>query len=343
MQAQPGRPPVLSAWLHALSRPWGRVAGAALLLLLVPFAARAAPTPAGTVIQASAEVSYVTGGVPHTLVSNTTSLTVDQLVDVAVVATLATVPVRAAETGRAVAYRVVNTGNATETLHLQLTTAVAGNGFDALPRAPALYLDSDGSGTLTAGDLPYSPGSNDPVLAPGVGALVLVAVDVPAGLADGARSRVELDGRALEGASTPGTVHSGRGPGGVDVVTGLSGGVGRATVELVASGVDVSLVKSASVAAPDGSSLAQSGARIDYDIAVQVGGSGTVHGLVVFDPIPASTQYVPSTLSVDGVPQSDAADADAGSVATLPAQIQVSLGDVPAGATHHVRFSVLIN
>jgi uncharacterized repeat protein (TIGR01451 family) len=343
MQAQPGHPPVRSAWLHALSRLRGRAAGAAFALLLMPIAAGAAPTPAGTVIQASAEVSYVTGGVPHSLVSNTTSLTVDQLVDVAVVATLATVPVRAAETGHAVAFRVVNTGNATETLHLQLTTAVAGNVFDALPRAPALYLDTDGSGALSAGDLPYSPGSNDPVLAPGAAALVLVALDMPAGLADGARSRVELDGRALEGTSTPGTVHSGAGPGGVDVVTGLSGGVGRATVELVASGVDVSLVKSATVAAPDGSSVAQPGARIDYDIAVQVSGSGVVHGLVVFDPIPAATQYVPSTLSVDGVPQSDTADADAGSVSSLPAQVQVSLGDVPAGATHHVRFSVLIN
>jgi uncharacterized repeat protein (TIGR01451 family) len=315
----------------------------AVVLCALPFTALAAPTAAGTVIQASADVSYVVAGVPVSIRSNATSLTVDQLVDVAVVATFATMPVRATETARAVAFRVVNTGNAPETIHLQLTTAVAGNGFDAVPRAPPLYLDADASGTLSAGDLPYAPGANDPVVAAGASALVLAALDMPAGLADGARSRIELDGRAVQGAATPGTVHSGVGPGGIDVVTGLSGGVGRASVDLIASGVDVALLKNATVTAPDGSAVPEPGARIDYDIAVQVTGSGVVRGLVVSDPIPASTHYVPATLSLDGVAQSDAADADPGSVADLPAQIQVSLGDVPGGATHHVRFSVLIN
>ena len=90
--------------------------------------------------------------------------------------------------------------------------------------------------------------------------------------------------------------------------------------------------------ATDGSSIAEPGSRIDYDIAVQVTGAGLVHGLVVSDPIPASTRYVPASVQIDGIAQSDA-------VAFQPAagQIQVSFGDVPAGAIHHVRFSVLIN
>ena len=316
----------------------GRALAFALLLLGLADGAAAATTPAGTVIQASAEVSFVIGSTPLSVRSNAPALSVDQLIDVAVVATMATVPVRAAETARSLAFRVVNTGNAPETVHLQLATAVAGNAFDAIARTPSIFLDTDSSNTLTPADVAYAPGSNDPVLAPGASAVVLAVVDVPSGVANGAHGRVEFDARVTAGVGAPGTVFGATGPNGVDAITGLSGGVAHATSDLLVSGVDVALRQSATVAATDGSSIAEPGSRIDYDIAVQVTGAGLVHGLVVSDPIPASTRYVPASVQIDGIAQSDA-------VAFQPAagQIQVSFGDVPAGAIHHVRFSVLIN
>jgi uncharacterized repeat protein (TIGR01451 family) len=315
-----------------------RAFAAAALLLGLAGVASAATTPAGTVIQASAEVSFVIGTTPLTVRSNAPALSVDQLIDVAVVATMSTVPVRAAQTGRSLAFRVVNTGNAPETVHLQLATAVAGNGFDAIPHAPSIFLDTDSSSSLSPADVAYAPGSNDPVLAPGASAVVLAVVDVPAGLANGAHSRVEFDARVNAGVAAPGTVLGSAGPNGVDVITGLSGGVAHATSDLLVSGVDVALLKSATVTAADGSNNAEPGARIDYVIAVQVTGAGLVQGLVVSDPIPAATRFIPASVQVDGIAQSDA-------VAFQPAasQVQVSFGDVPAGAIHHVRFSVLIN
>ena len=325
---------IRTGWMAGLVRAF------AIATLLLGFLddALAAATPAGTVIQASAEVTFVIGGTPLSVRSNAPALSVDQLIDVAVVAMMTTVPVRSAETGRSLAFRVVNTGNAPETVHLQLATAMAGNGFDAIPRAPSIYLDTDSTSSLTPADVAYAPGGNDPVLAPGASAVVLAVVDVPSGLANGAHSQLEFDARVTAGVGAPGTVQGSAGPNGVDVVTGLSGGVAHATSALLVSGVDVALLQSATVTATDGSSSAEPGARIDYDITVQVTGAGLIHGLVVSDPIPSSTRYVPASVQVDGIAQSDA-------VAFQPAagQIQVSFGDVPAGAIHHVRFSVLIN
>ena len=313
-------------------------AAVGLLLGLLPAAAWCAATPAGTVIQASAEVSWLVGSIALTVRSNAPVLTVDQLIDVAVVPTMATVPVRGAETGHSVAFRVVNTGNAPETLHLQLATALAGNSFDAIPHAPPLYLDADGSGTLTPADVVYAAGGNDPVLAPGASAVVLAVVDVPSGVANGSHGRLEVDARVLQGNGAPGTVFAGAGPNGADAIAGPSGGAAHAASDLLVSGVDVSLLKSATVTAADGTATADPGARIDYDIAVQVTGAGFVHGLVVSDPIPASTHYVASSVVVDGIAQADTV-----AFQSTAGQIQVSLGDVPAGAIHHVRFSVLIN
>jgi uncharacterized repeat protein (TIGR01451 family) len=329
---------------EAIAIEAGRMAGVrrafavVSLLLGLAGAASAATTPAGTVIQASAEVSFVIGSVPLTVRSNAPALSVDQLIDVAIVPMIASVPVRAAETGRSVAFRVVNTGNAPESVHLALATAVAGNGFDAIPHSPSIFLDTDASGSLTPADAAYAPGGNDPVLAPGASAVVLAVVDVPSGLAVGAHSRLEFDAHVTAGAAAPGTVFGATGPNGVDAITGLSGGAAHATSELLVSGVDVALLKSATVTATDGSSSAEPGARIDYDIAVQVTGAGLVHGLLISDPIPASTHYIPASVQLDGIAQSDVA-----AFQSAAGQIQVSLGDVPAGAVHHVRFSVLIN
>lgn len=322
-----------------------RIGAAALALaeLGTPLTGWAATTPAGTVIQASAEVSFTVGTNTLSVYSNAPSLVVDQLIDVAVGAVMPVVPVHAAETARSVAFRITNTGNAPETIRLALTTAVAGNGYDAIPRSPALYLDTDGSGTLTAADVAYAPGSNDPQLPGGASLLVLALIDVPGGLADGAHAKLQIAAVVAQGSGAPGSVSAGSGVAGVDVITGLSGGTAQALSELLVSGVDVALQKTATVLDPNGGNAPQTGARIQYDIQVRVTGPAGVHGLIVSDPIPASTHYVPASLLLDGIALSDAADGDAGSFSSAPDQIQVALGDVPAGAIHHVRFSVLIN
>ena len=91
------------------------------------------------------------------------------------------------------------------------------------------------------------------------------------------------------------------------------------------------------------------GATIEYTLTVNVVG-GTASGLVISDPIPASTSYVPGSMELNTVALSDGADADEGTLLEpTPGNFEISidLGDVVGGAapgtTHTISFAVTIN
>jgi uncharacterized repeat protein (TIGR01451 family) len=50
------------------------------------------------------------------------------------------------------------------------------------------------------------------------------------------------------------------------------------------------------------------GATLRYQIDVVISGAGNVNNLVITDPIPANTTYTPTSLSLNGVVQTDASD-----------------------------------
>ena len=57
------------------------------------------------------------------------------------------------------------------------------------------------------------------------------------------------------------------------------------------------------------------GAECDYQIEVQLqGSSGQADDVLIDDPLPAQLRYVANTLKLNGVPKSDASDADEGQV-----------------------------
>jgi hypothetical protein len=61
----------------------------------------------------------------------------------------------------------------------------------------------------------------------------------------------------------------------------------------------------------------------------------------VSDPVPAGTTYKPGSLTLEGAPLTDAADADSGSF--TGAAVNVALGTVAAGATRTITFQVKID
>ena len=93
--------------------------------------------------------------------------------------------VRPGDTSRAILFRVTNTGNGSEAFDLTVDNNLAGSDFSPVPSLPAMYFDTDASGDLSAGDIPYQPGVNDPVLAADGSIDILVVNDIPAGVADG--------------------------------------------------------------------------------------------------------------------------------------------------------------
>lgn len=312
---------------------------------VVPASALGAGTLAGTTIENTATVSFDLGGTPVVTSSNTTTLTVAELIDVDVTLQSPTVAVGAGATQQELVFRVTNTGNGPERFSLLADSVLTGDDFDPSPASPFIYFDTDGSGDLSPGDTPYLPGSNDPQLAPDASVVVLVVNDIPGSAANGQRGRSQLAAAAATGTGSPGTVFAGQGEGGVDAVAGTSGADDDAYGEYVVSDIALAAVKSQTVSDPFGGARPLPGARIAYQIVITATGTGTATAAVFSDPVPAGTTYVPGSLQLNGAPLSDAADADAGQFTASPApSVRIALGDLTqADGPQTARFEVTIN
>lgn len=324
----------------SIGRRTGAV-GATILMLTAGTlpAAQAAGTRAGTVVSNVAEVTFSIGGVDGAARTPAAAFSVAEVLQVVSTAATPVVGVPAAPARAVVAFRVVNTGNGDEAIRLALDPEASGGDFVPSPATPTFFLDTDGSGSLTPPDVPYVPGANEPRLAPDASTVVFALFDVPAGVPDAARAPVGVIARAATGSGSVGAQFPGAGDGGVDAVAGLGGAQSASRAELIVSGYDVAVAKSAVVADGSGGTRPEPGARITYEIAVSVTGTGTARALVVRDPIPASTRYVPGSLTLDGAAVPDAI----GFQPSAPARIELPLGDLAAGTTRRVRFAVLID
>lgn len=307
--------------------------------------ALAAGTPAGTVIENTATLSFELDGSPASISSNTTSFTVVELIDLAVTLQSPQTLVSAGDENQALLFSLVNTGNGTETFQLAINSIVSGDDFDPVPSTISIYFDTDGSGDFTAGDVPYVPGDNDPVLVPDESVAILILNDIPAGQPNGDVGFSELIVTSATGTGNPGDDFAGQGDGGTAAVLGVSGGSGTVAGEYLVSDVQISILKSQTVLDPFGGSEPVPGATITYTIEVSVTGSGTAVGGVVSDVIPTFTTYVPGSLTLDSSALTDAVDADEGEIDTSGTPtITVRLGDVTAaGSPRTVQFDVLID
>ena len=76
-----------------------------------------------------------------------------------------------------------------------------------------------------------------------------------------------------------------------------------------AASSSVSLNKTVTVIDTLGGNDPHAGATLRYRIDVVIAGASNVNNLVITDPMPANTTYTPTSLSLNGVPQSDISDA----------------------------------
>jgi uncharacterized repeat protein (TIGR01451 family) len=308
-------------------------------------AAYAIGTPAGTSVANQAQVSYTLSGVPQSATSNVAAFLVGEILDLNVTLVSATVPVAAGDVNRTLLFTLTNTGNGDETFPLALDNLVSGDDFDPIAAATAIYFDSDASNDLSLPDVAYAPGSNDPSLAPDAAVAVLLVNDIPVGLADGLVGRSRLRASAATGTGAPGMRFAGQGAGGTVAVVGANGGQADANGEYRVSEAQVTLTKSATVVDPGGGTSPAPGASITYQIVVNVGGSAVATGFTFVDAIPAGTSFTAGSLRLNGVPLTDAADADAGEFqGGATPSVRVALGDLAqAAGPQTVAFTVTIN
>ena len=329
----------------------------ALVALVVSVAqgVQAAGTAAGATIVNSVTLDFDIAGTPQQVVANPDTVTVQELIDVvAVWQDAANVQTPSPDIDRVLTFLVRNTGNGIETFSLGIDNSPAtGDDFD--PVNPRIHIDGNGNSMYDgpAVDPLYVPGGNDPELdANGSDSITIFALnDIPAGRSDGdtgdSRLQVQSTTAGAAGAA-PGTVLPGAGDGSIDAVVGSS----NADADVIGSyqianpALDVEITKSAQVIS-DGNSCNSPpcspvpGATIRYVLQVNVTGAGVADNLVITDGIPANTTYVPSSISLDAVPQTDIVDADPGSFGS--GIVTVDLGSVPGPDTRVITLEVTIN
>ncbi|MFH1688738.1 MAG: hypothetical protein ABIE42_00695 [Candidatus Eisenbacteria bacterium] len=323
-----------------------RVAGVVAAALIWPAISAADGTPSCTEIINQAVATYTVASSSFTQHSNVAATTVAQLTNVNVVWQDAShVTVRPGDSSRVLTFLLTNTGNGPDSYTLSGQSALPGDDFD--PLLVGVYLDANGNGLFEPElDVPYVEPFDNPTLSPDESMTVFVLNDIPSDAVTGNTGRSGLTVASDIGAGEPGTVIPGVGGDcGADAVIGQTGGTASAVGTYAVTSVAVLLVKSATVVDAFGGTESVPGAAIFYSIAITVVGSGTARDVVVTDPVPEDTTYLPGTLSLNGVPLTDGADGDAGDVGvTTFNTVTVAVGEVAAGApTQSVGFNVVIN
>ncbi|MFM6932927.1 MAG: hypothetical protein ACKOUT_11875 [Novosphingobium sp.] len=319
-----------------------RIPSAASLLVLATLmsasTAHASGVTAGTLIQNTANASYSSGTSTTTVQSNTVTVKVDELLDVAV-GSLNSAPVSASSSSAILSYRVTNTGNGDEAFKVTVDPAVSGNAFDGT--ITSIAIDSNGNGVYDAGvDTVIANGGSTGLLSPDGGMTVFVVVALPQGATDAQTSQIRLTAAASTGTGSPGTTFAGQGQGGGDAVVGATTAQANALGTVSASLATVSLVKSFTIADPFGGSQPVPGATVTFTIVASANGSGQVEGLHVTDGIPAGTTYVAGSLKLDTSALTDQSGDDAGIGSA--SGVDVTVGTLAGGAQRTVTFKTKI-
>ena len=301
---------------------------------------------AGTHVQNTVVVNYVVAGVAQTGTAST-SFVVDQLIDVTTTwQDAAPVKAAAGAVAQTLLFRLTNTGNGKDTFRLSLS-ALPASGTDFTASQCRLYLDQDKNGKYSTSDPEYVPGSNDPALGASGHADLLALCALPASAKDGSLAQVKLAATSNTISGVPGSAKPATGTPGMNVVVGMSGGAAASTGTYQASSVTYQFSSTQQVIDRSGGAVATSGSRIRYTLLVTAnGGSAIGRNLVVTNPMPEHTVYVPGSLTLDAAPLGDSnTDSDAGDFNLTAANaIAVRLGNVPGSASPHViTFEVTIN
>jgi len=332
-----------------------------LLLLIAPQAVLALGTTSGTTVSNQASVTYVIGvAPPFVQTSNTVSFLVDKKVNLLVAETSGSpTPVNTGQTGAVTTFQVTNLGNDPQGFNLAPALAVGNpatggiapfttNDFSAM--GLQVFVDSNANGV-------YDPGvdtaTSISTLASGSSRNVFIVADIPVTALNGQQSVISLTATAV----TPTTMAAlsptpGPDTAGVDVLFADTSGVavGDIASDAKHSAYDAYLVSSVNVAVtktivnvldPNGTAQLVPGAVMTYQIAVALTGAGTATNLVITDPMPAETTYVPGSIIVAGLTKTDAADADNAQFSANT--ISVSLGNVAAPANFVITFRATIN
>lgn len=311
-----------------------------------------AGTPSGTNITNQVRIKYDYGAIKNLEAVAEATIVVDNKVNV-VVASLGNTSITPGQINCTIPFSITNTGNTPQRYKLSV-----GPYFSSDPNYVELtniriYLDADGSGTLTAGDIQYIDASTFGDINPDQTIRILIVTDAPNNLADGQFAQYYLIATTVDAGTTTETVQtSGNNTSGIDVVFADGSGIVDSVRDGKHSALGIYNVKSATVninkeaqivydpITPD-EPKANIGAIIKYKLTVTVTGEGTAQSVAIKDSVPAGTDYVAGTIKLNGNLLTDNDDSDAGKFSN--GEVIVNLGDMTKSTPPQViEFEVVV-
>ena len=293
-------------------------------------------TSAGTEISNQAEISYLINGTgtAQTLSSNLDRFVVDKVVDIRIDwSDTDAVEVDPGEPDRVLSFLVTNLGNGDDNVTLSYEHNESAS-FDPSVENVRIYLDRDGNGVF---DQQADQEVDRIALSEDENATLFIVADIP-DTPDANESYEKLKARSESNGTT-----GAEDPAQVDVVIRR----GEDEAQGIYTLRDYHLVseKSMEILSPDGE--LHTGSVVRYILVVAIeGGDGRIENVVLEDEIPEGTEYLPGSMTLDGSPLSDAADADAGTLLEDPERIRVDLGTLeqssPGRTERNVTFEVRV-
>src|SRR5437773_2663305 len=262
-------------------------------------------TPAGSHIRNWATLAYTSSGFGYVVPSDTVDLVVAQVAAVGLQAPQSS----GASPGTAVvfAHTLTNLGNGLDSF------SVAATSVPAWPLT--LYRDVNSNGVLDGGDIALS----GPVaVASGSTAALLVQIAIPASGSAGVTDTITITATSRFDGAVSGSVRDLLSVSSAPIAFGVTKQVDRAA--------------------------AAAGDTLTYTLDYVASGTDSASAVQLADTIPAGASYMAGTIRFNGVPQTDAADGDAGRlVAVGNGVVAVSLGTVAAGAAGSLTFQARVN
>ncbi|MEQ1525424.1 MAG: hypothetical protein ABL902_03440 [Gallionella sp.] len=332
----------MNGFICAVTRLPTRLIGLWALLLLAFAPCGWALTASGIVITNQASVDYTMGASPvFTIPSNLVQFAVDKKIDLLVShATGLLTSVNAAQVDAVTTFTVTNLGNDAQGFSLLSAIATGdpavgggapftANDFNATNLR--VFVDSNNNGT-------YEPlldmATSLPTLAAGATSpIIFIVSDIPASLS-GQQSVVGLTATVIPLIGDPvlptpaaalAVIDT---PNGVEVVyadiagvtdgtrngqhSAYGGYLAGAAVQISKTIVRVQPTIGSTVLSPvnSGDPALRPGSIITYRVVASFVGTGTLDNLTITDPLPADTQYIANSITVDGIAKTDLADAD---------------------------------
>lgn len=341
--------------------------------------ASAVGTVANTQIKNTASATFKVGNDVITESSEQVTFAVDEILDVVVTGSAPTLVGSDPATqgadplvddiNQVVSFVVTNTGNGTEDYLIELERILAGDDFETDAPTVSLYIDLNGDGFIDDGDPVFDPANQLLTLIPDQTVTFLVASNIPATLASGSTSFVDLtatsqtviDNAAVVGDQLAGDVYLGAGDGLVDAIVGNTTAQDIARDIYLVNALVINLAKeaekTASAAGTPDATLGLLGTAgvyeapgdtITYRLTFTVAGDGELDDVFITDAFPFVTNADGSvTQLVDYTAESIRISVGTGPLAgktdIASDNDGAFVGAIPAGSPNAGKPGVIVN